>query len=165
MRLKINYILSNLILWRLNSPVSLLFTQPFIQSQIKENCKAPRHWPLCGKFTSYRWIPVQMASYTANVSIWWRHHGTGKLGSWDAWFESWPRQMTSSNGNIFRAQRPVTRSFDDFFDLHLNKWISKPWWGWWFEASSRPLWRHSNVLCIFAKKTAILSHARHRFIS
>ena len=28
-----------------------LFTQPLIQTQIKENMKAPRHWPLCGEFT------------------------------------------------------------------------------------------------------------------
>ena len=34
-----------------------LFTQPFIQAQIKENIKAPRHWPLCGEFTGHRWIP------------------------------------------------------------------------------------------------------------
>ena len=33
---------------RLKSPASLLFTQPFIQAQIKENIKAPRHWLLCG---------------------------------------------------------------------------------------------------------------------
>ena len=49
--------------------------------------------------------------------------------------------MTSSNGNIFRVtgplcgeftgpgefptQRPVTRSFDVFFDLRLNKRLSK----------------------------------------
>ena len=32
-------------------------TQPFIQAQIKENIKAPRHWPLWGKFTDDRWIP------------------------------------------------------------------------------------------------------------
>ena len=70
--------------------------------------------------------------------------------------------MTSSNGNIFRvtghlcgeftghrwipAQRPVTRSFDVFFDLRLNTRLSKQWWGWWFEAPSRPLWRHCNVV-------------------
>ena len=23
----------------------------------KKNIKAPRHWPLCGEFTGYRWIP------------------------------------------------------------------------------------------------------------
>ena len=44
----------------------------------------------------------------------------------------------------FPAQRPVTRSFDVFFDLRLNKRLSKQWWGWWFETPSRPLWRHCN---------------------
>ena len=42
---------------RLKSPASRLFTQSFIQMQIKENIKAPRHWPLCGEFTGDRWIP------------------------------------------------------------------------------------------------------------
>ena len=27
------------------------------RSKIKENTKAPRHWPLCGEFTGDRWIP------------------------------------------------------------------------------------------------------------
>ena len=45
----------------------------------------------------------------------------------------------------FAAQRPVTRSFDVFFDLRLNKRLSKQSWGWWFETLSRPLWRHRNV--------------------
>ena len=30
--------------WRLKSPASLLFPQPFVQ--VKENIKVPRHWPL-----------------------------------------------------------------------------------------------------------------------
>ena len=45
----------------------------------------------------------------------------------------------------FPAQRPVTRSFDVFFDLCLNKRLRKQSWGWWFETLSRPLWRHCNV--------------------
>ena len=68
--------------------------------------------------------------------------------------------MTSSNGNIFRVtgplcgeftgpgefptQRPVTRSFDVYFDLRLNKRLSKQSRGWWFETLSRSLWRHRN---------------------
>ena len=62
--------------------------------------------------------------------------------------------ITSSNGNIFRvtghlcgefnSQRPVTRSFDAFFDLRLNKRLSKQSWGWWFETPSYSLWRHCN---------------------
>ena len=63
--------------------------------------------------------------------------------------------MTSSNGNIFRitghlcgeftgprefpAQRPVTQSFDVFFDLRMNKRLSKQSWGWLFEMLSHPL--------------------------
>ena len=30
----------------------------------------------------------------------------------------------------FPAQRPVTQSFDVFFDLRLNKRLSKQSWGW-----------------------------------
>ena len=60
--------------YRLKSPAWRLFTQPFIQTQIKENIKAPRHWPLCGEFTGDWWIPEQMARNAKNVSIWLRHH-------------------------------------------------------------------------------------------
>ena len=42
--------------WRLKSPASWLFTQHLIPAQIKENIKDPRHWPMCGEFTSDRWI-------------------------------------------------------------------------------------------------------------
>ena len=44
----------------------------------------------------------------------------------------------------FPAQRPVTRSFDFFFDLRWIKGLYKQSWGWWFETISRPLWRPSN---------------------
>ena len=51
------------------------------------------------------------------------------------------------------TQRPVTRSFDDFFDLRLKKRLSKQSWGWWFETQSLPLWRHCNeanmCICVF----------------
>ena len=40
----------------------------------------------------------------------------------------------------FPSQRPVTQSFDVFFDLRL-----KQSWGWWFETPLRSLWRHCNV--------------------
>ena len=48
--------------WRLKSPASRLFTQSFIRTQIKENIKAPRHWPLCGEFTGIGEFPAQWAS-------------------------------------------------------------------------------------------------------
>ena len=60
--------------WRLNSPASPLFTQPFIQAQMKENIKlrvtglCDENSPVTGEF------PAQRASNAENASIWWRHH-------------------------------------------------------------------------------------------
>ena len=64
--------------WRLKSPASRLFTQPFIQAQIKEIIKAPRHWPLCGEFTGDQWIPHTNGQLRWNCFhssfIRWRYH-------------------------------------------------------------------------------------------
>ena len=96
--------------------------------------------------------------------------------------------MTSSNGNIFRVpgplcgeftgpgefptQRPVTRSFGVFFDLRLNKRLSKQPWGWWFEMISWSLWRHCNVMPLpyfhrqlnwYIGRTDIINFSMHFF--
>ena len=78
--------------------------------------------------------------------------------------------MTSSNGDIFRvtghscgdfiapcevpAQRPMTQSFDVFFDPQPNKGLSKHWWGWWFQTPPCPLWRHRNGKCRIYQHTS-----------
>ena len=77
--------------------------------------------------------------------------------------------MTSSNGNMFcitgccagnssvatgnspvtgefPSHRPVTRSFHVFFDLRLNKRLSKQSRRWCFETPLHSLWRHCNVV-------------------
>ena len=65
---------------------------------------------------------------------------------WKHFPRYWPfvRGIHRDNGE-FPAQRPVTLSFDVFFDLRLNKRLSKQSQGWWFETLSRPLWRHRNA--------------------
>ena len=50
----------------------------------------------------------------------------------------------------FPSQRPVTRSFDVFFDLHRNKRLSIQSRRRWFETPSCSLWRRSNQTCRFA---------------
>ena len=55
---------------------SWLFTQLFIQAQMKEN-KAPRYWPLCVEFTGDRWLPAKMASNAEKVYIWCHRHDLG----------------------------------------------------------------------------------------
>ena len=91
--------------------------------------------------------------------------------------------MTSSNGNIFRitgplcgeftgpgevpSQRPVTRSFNVFFDLHLNKRLSKQPWGWWFETPSWSLWRQCNdiYICGIIYYKQILYVMQHMYLN
>ena len=58
----------------------------------------------------------------------------------------------------FPAHKPVTRSFGIFFDLHLNKRLSKQSWRWWFKTPSRPLWRHCNGLCPLQRYQLIFRH-------
>ena len=67
---------------------------------------------------------------------WWRHQ-----------METFSALLAFCAGNSsvtgeFPAQRPVTRRFDVFFDLCLNKRLSKQSRRWWFETPSRTLWRH-----------------------
>ena len=68
----------------------------------------------------------------------------------------WPHQMEfffalialcAGNSPVtgeFPSQRPVTRSFDIFFDLYLNKLLIKRPWHRWFETPLRSIWRHCN---------------------
>ena len=78
------------------------------------------------------------------------HHLLVKCFTW--WrqqMETFSALMAICAGNSpvpgeFPTQRPVARSFDVFFDLRLNKRLSKQSWGWWFETPSHPLWRHHN---------------------
>ena len=68
----------------------------------------------------------------------------------------------------FPAQRPMTRSFDIFFDLRLNNWLSKQSWGWWSETLSHPLWRHRNEWSSLYRDNPMLSDnicPRPKFLS
>ena len=78
----------------------------------------------------------------ANCSTWWRHQ-----------MEIFPALLALCAGDSsitgeFSAQRPVTRSFDVFFDVHLDKRLSKQSWGLWFETPSRSLWHHCNACAV-----------------
>ena len=56
----------------------------------------------------------------------------------------------------FPSQRPVTWSFDVFFDLRLKKRLSKQSWGWWFEMPWCSLWCRSNDKMNHLSNTEIL---------
>ena len=94
--------------------------------------------------------------------------------------------ITSSSGNIFRvigpfcgestgqfpAQRQMTRSFDVFFVLGLNKRLNKQSRRRWFETPSRSSWRHRNDTLVdgsnplygsVSTRKQIEMHICHRF--
>ena len=72
-----------------------------------------------------------------------------QLWRWRRQMETFSALLAICAGNSpvpgeFPAQRPVTWSFHVFFDLRLNKRLSKQSQGWWFETLSRPLGLCSN---------------------
>ena len=84
---------------------------------------------------------------TLNHITWWRHQ-----------METFSALLAICAGNSpttgeFPTQRPVTRSFDVFLDLCLNKRLSKQSWGWWFETPLHPLWRQCNLYLTDADTT------------
>ena len=100
------------------------------------------------------WVNWINRGWVGNISPWWRHQ-----------METLSTLLALCAGNSpvtgeFPAQRPVTRSFDVFFDLRLNKRLSKQSWGWWFEAPSPPLWRHYNALDLSLYSPGSHNHAQ-----
>ena len=94
---------------------------------VKNRCRVSI-WPMQGV-----WMISNMGK---TIVAWWRH----QMETFSALLA-----LCAVPGE-FPAQRPVTLSFDVFFDLRLNKRLSKESWGWWFETQSGSLWRHCNVL-------------------
>ena len=98
-------------------------------------------------FGCFRWRWYQ-CNYHFNIHIccvldffspWWRH----QMETFSALMAICARN--SPVPGEFPVQRPVTRSFDVFFDLRPNKLLRKQSWGWWFETPSHPLWGHRNA--------------------
>ena len=88
---------------------------------------------LAAQYATKHYTEIMWLSYP-----WWRHQ-----------METFSALLAICAGNSpitgeFPAQRPVTRSFDDFFDLRLDGRLSKHSWGWWLGTPSFPLWRQKN---------------------
>ena len=62
----------------------------------------------------------------------------------------------------FLSQRPVTRSYYVFFDVCLNKRLSKQSRCWWSETPWRSLWRRCNVFLQFCWITYISWTFHHK---
>ena len=150
-------------LWHVSTSFSLLFAQQAPELTVELTLFRDTKWHLWHHFN----VPLKIVYSTSIVdwysnwyilsklpllfhyeytiiwllfcSTWWRHQ-----------METFSALLAICAGNSpvpgeIPTQRPVTRSFDVFFDLRLNKRLRKQSWGWWFETLSRPLCRHRNV--------------------
>ena len=110
--------------------------------------------PMCPKQTPYsRTISTWYEMWISSVEYsWYAPTGPGHpcgCAWWRHQMETFSALQALCAGNSpvhgeFSAQRPVTRSFEVFFDLHLNKQLSEQSRSWRFETPSGSLWRQCN---------------------
>ena len=91
------------------------------------------------KYEIYYWFRCVHSSLEYQAYPWWRHQ-----------METFSALLALCEGNSpvtgeFPSQKPVSRSFDVFFDLHLNKRLNKQPRRRWFETPLCSLWRHCNA--------------------
>ena len=94
---------------------------------------------LYGGHTISSYIHEYNHIYVCKLS-WWRHNMETFSAS---------QALCEKNSPVtgeFASQRPVTRSIDVFFDLCLNKRLSKPSRRRWFKTALRSFWGHCNVI-------------------
>ena len=91
------------------------------------------YWPL-----RFHEIPRHYERVNLSATAWWRHQ-----------METFSPLLSPCEGNQtvtgeIHSQRPVTRSFDVFFDLRLDKRNRKQLKRLWFQTQSHSLWRRCN---------------------
>ena len=122
-----------------------------------------------GSFLTSRSLSIFKCRF--NGEIWntskWNVTAMMPCPSWRHQMETFSALLAICAGNSpvpgeFPAQRPVTRSFDVFFDLRPNKRLSKQSRGWWFETLSHSLWCHCNANCKAIEKLTSTSSLTHQ---
>ena len=86
-----------------------------------------------------RWSLMKSISEGLSVHPWWRH----QMETIFVLLVPCPENPPVTAG--FPSERPVTLDFDVFFDLHLNKRLSKQTGRRWFETPWCSLWHYCNT--------------------
>ena len=140
----------------------------FIHAEIKlkhVSKRSPRYLAACQILIFYSYhIFWSLHWYLWTKTSWWRY----QMETFSALLAICARN--SPVPGEFPTQRPVTRSFDVFFDLCPYKRLSKQWWRRWFETPSCPLWRQCYVdefysVCLQGYPRLLIVHQTHLFAS
>ena len=109
------------------------------------NCLDQSNFAINSQWLCNVWygLTTNMCENSMFISVinnsWWRH----QMGTFSALLA-----ICAGNSPVtgeFPSQRPVTRSFDVFFDLRQNTRLRKQTRRPWFETLSRSSWCHCNV--------------------
>ena len=136
-----------------NKSVNFLVTFHTCRYVIFRLCSQWEHLTTMGNWTNLQIGFENQLSAISNPSspclrIFWKKWGNATPALWvnhdESWIISALPGLCVGNSLVtgeFPSQRPVTRGFDVFFDLRLNKRLSKQSWGWWCETP----WCHYDV--------------------
>ena len=141
---------------------------PFAKLTVSEFLTTDMHYTLLMQIYTSRFIGIPALCFIHSLPIFWAN-GTFFILTWDyrttnffilrqnvEYISWWRNQMETFSALLALCvgkspvtgevplQRPVTRSFSVFFDLRLNKRLSKQSRRRWFKTPSPLLWRHCN---------------------
>ena len=114
-------------------------------SKESDNQNAYFYTEACYTNFSAVWFVIQTHRRSQTPSAWWLppRWWRNKLETFSALLALCEGNTSVTSGSP--SQRPVTRSFDVFFDLHLTKRLCKQSRCRWFEMPSCSLWCHCEV--------------------
>ena len=133
----INWILRNKLQRNFNQSMKFSFTSMHLKM-------SPATWrPFCSGEDE---LSVAQRVFFQVLSCWDR---VTRISRWRHQMDTFSALRALCEGNPpvidgFPSERPVTRSFDVFLDLRLNKRLSKQSMRRWFETPPRSLWRPCN---------------------
>ena len=127
------------------SAIDLISLSLVEETWIKENILACA-WALCSfanrmakaVWSLCFWLSVSRSRNIPSLNL---HDDFIK---WKHFLHNWPFVRGIHWSGWIPHTKARTRSFDVFYDLRLNKRLSKQPWGWWFETASWSLWCQCN---------------------
>ena len=125
-----------------------------VMSKTQGFCEMVVYLSFDHKYFTILWIYCIQHVQKKTIFAWWRHQ-----------METFSALLAICAGNSqvtgeIPAQRPVTRSFEVFFDLRLNKRFSKQSWDWRFETLSCNGFEYSNLFYLWTQSS--LNHIVHQ---